>query len=239
MRDIEYLFKFIDDARQNILEAIESLNALKDEVKDLSGKVSTVVPSQVDITINALVKVINGSEQNSLDNLENYLDNVPVVELRDKSSIDILNKDKAPSGDVVANENSVSEEPVMNSIAPPIAEAKHRWNPLPELKEDLNDDFLEDQYEDDYSYDLADNFSLEDAPIDDEIDDDDSDWDSIWTSVKDNNYWDSDALINSLPPEDNFGYEEVDDDYDGSPIQEQLENESDKKWNDFRESFKK
>lgn len=240
MRDVEYLFKYIDSARDSILEAIESLTSLKDDIKDFSGKVTQVIPGQLEVTINSLIKVINGSEQNSLDSLENYLDSVPIVELRDKSTIDVLNKNKAePSTDVTLNDRAVAsdDEGPVSSVTPTLArESMNRWHALPELKEDLEDDFEYDLgSDDDLSYDITD-IDYSDALPEDEEDTDLG----IWDAVNNDSYFDnSDASVGGVLPEDSFAYEEPEDDFIGSDVDDMLTNEVSEEWKDFQESYKK
>lgn len=238
-KEINSLYKYIEDARDSILSAIDALASLSDDVKDYSGDIATTLPQNIKIDIDSLIKIINGQEQNSLDSLEKYIDNVPIVELRDKSSIEMLKKDTQK--DFVGIDGNPVEGS-SNRIPPTMAESKNRWKRSKKHftedsnfewdgKDDLNDVEIFDPRDADfekgqYSFDDDDSWkdAIETTPTDT----------SIWDSIKDNSDIINDDLVGGILPEDDFNYEDKDD-FDDSECVEVLRNDNFDEWNELKD----
>ena len=239
-KDVKSLFKYIEDARDSILSAIEALNTLSESVSDFSGKIAETLPAQLKTTTDALINLINGQGQNSLDSIEEFLDNVPIVELRDKSTIEMLKQEKSNN---VGQSQAVNPEE--NSRIAPITarESKNRWKRsekhFTEDKafefdghDDLNDVEIYDYNDQEfnkgkYSFDTDDSWksAVEITPDDN----------SVWESIKSNDDIVNDELVGGILPEDDFNYEDTDD-FGDSSCCEVLRNDSFDEWNDIKNS---
>ena len=241
-KEINSLYKYIEDARDSILSALNALQSLSDAVSDFSGQVATVLPQNIKTNCDMLIQLINGTEQNSLDSIETYLDSVPIVDLKDKSSIEMLKKDKGltttPNGeDVEQIEGSA------NRIAPAMArESMNRWKRSKKhFTEDTN-------YEWD-GYDDLENVDIYDANDDEFVkgrysfDKDDS-WKStieitpadtsVWDNIKGNSDIINDDLVGGILPEDDFNYADSDD-FNNSECCELLRNDNFDEWNTLKD----
>lgn len=240
-KEINSLYKYIEDARDSILSAIDALASLSEDVSDYSGDIATTLPQNLKINIDALIKMINGQEQNSLDSLETYLDSVPIVDLKDKSSIEILKKDNVQKNTTTPEGNHV--EGSSNRIAPVMArESMNRWKRSKKHftedsnfewdgKDDLENVEIFDANDSDfekepYSFDKDSSWktAIESVPTDT----------SIWDNIKDNSDIINDDLVGGILPEDDFNYEDTDD-FDSSECVEVLRNDSFDEWNELKD----
>jgi hypothetical protein len=86
-QDINKLFNDLTKAQESILNIVDSLNQLSTSSIAFSGEIAKVVPQNLKVCIDQLLEVAQGQGQSSLSSLMDFLDNIPISEIRKQSLV--------------------------------------------------------------------------------------------------------------------------------------------------------
>jgi|SRR5574344_18600 hypothetical protein len=87
------LYKPLKTAKNDLLKVIDELDALGDLAVSFGGDIARVLPSQLKASTDAIMGLISGPNQNSIDSLTEYLDNVPLGAIKSHTAEDRLSGD--------------------------------------------------------------------------------------------------------------------------------------------------
>lgn len=86
MLNPDKLWDSLDKIEQKILQIVDDLDVISQSATGYSGDIARVLPVQLNASADVLVELINGSAQNSIKSLKDYVDNIPLGQLRTKSA---------------------------------------------------------------------------------------------------------------------------------------------------------
>ena len=82
----DQLWSTLDKIEQKLLSIVDDFDAVSQAAVALGGNVAHVLPVQLNASADAVLNLVNGSGQNSIKNLKDYVDNIPLGDLRTKSA---------------------------------------------------------------------------------------------------------------------------------------------------------
>lgn len=193
----DQLWTTLDKIEQKLLSIVDDFDAVSQTAVALNGDIAKVLPVQLNASADAVLELVNGAGQNSIKNLKDYVDNIPLGNLRVKSSAEAIRNGQAqaPSAGSAPTAAAVDLTPRADAPQSAIANegiiAKFAKDKLQESKAKLNendefsfDAILDEEGIDEEGYDSsipeADTDYLDDDLADgfnDEIDDDSDDFD--------------------------------------------------------------
>lgn len=92
----DQLWTTLDKIEQKLLSIVDDFDAVSQAAVALNGDIAKVLPVQLNASADAVLDLVNGAGQNSIKNLKDYVDNIPLGDLRTKSSAEsIRNGQKA------------------------------------------------------------------------------------------------------------------------------------------------
>ncbi len=86
----DQLWTTLDKIEQKLLSIVDDFDAVSQAAVALNGDVAKVLPVQLNASADAVLELVNGAGQNSIKNLKEYVDNIPLGELRQKSSAESI-----------------------------------------------------------------------------------------------------------------------------------------------------
>lgn len=82
----DQLWSTLDKIEQKLLSIVDDFDAVSQAAVALGGNVAHVLPIQLNASADAVLNLVNGAGQNSIKNLKDYVDNIPLGDLRTKSA---------------------------------------------------------------------------------------------------------------------------------------------------------
>ena len=82
----DQLWSTLDKIEQKLLSIVDDFDAASQAAVALGGNVAHVLPVQLNASADAVLNLVNGAGQNSIKNLKDYVDNIPLGDLRTKSA---------------------------------------------------------------------------------------------------------------------------------------------------------
>lgn len=82
----DQLWSTLDKIEQKLLSIVDDFDAVSQAAVALGGNVAHVLPVQLNASADAVLNLVNGAGQNSIKNLKDYVDNIPLGDLRTKSA---------------------------------------------------------------------------------------------------------------------------------------------------------
>lgn len=82
----DQLWSTLDKIEQKLLSIVDDFDAVSQAAVALGGNVAKVLPIQLNSSADAVLELVNGNGQNSIKNLKDYVDNIPLGDLRTKSA---------------------------------------------------------------------------------------------------------------------------------------------------------
>lgn len=125
----DQLWTTLDKIEQKLLSIVDDFDAVSQSALAFNGDIAKVLPVQLNASADAVLELVNGNEQNSIKNLKEYIDNIPLGDLRTKSAgeairagqanapvagnaptapaanVDLAPRTNAPQSAIVANES--------------------------------------------------------------------------------------------------------------------------------------
>ena len=82
----DQLWSTLDKIEQKLLSIVDDFDAVSQAAVALNGDIAKVLPVQLNASADAVLDLVNGAGQNSIKNLKDYVDNIPLGDLRTKSA---------------------------------------------------------------------------------------------------------------------------------------------------------
>lgn len=82
----DQLWSTLDKIEQKLLSIVDDFDAVSQAAVALGGNVAKVLPVQLNSSADTVLALVNGDGQNSIKNLKDYVDNIPLGDLRTKSA---------------------------------------------------------------------------------------------------------------------------------------------------------
>lgn len=82
----DQLWSTLDKIEQKLLSIVDDFDAVSQAAVALGGNVAKVLPIQLNSSADTVLALVNGDGQNSIKNLKDYVDNIPLGDLRTKSA---------------------------------------------------------------------------------------------------------------------------------------------------------
>lgn len=123
----DQLWTSLDKIEQKLLSIVDDFDTVSQAALAFNGDIAKVLPVQLNASADAVLELVNGNAQNSIKNLKDYIDNIPLGDLRTKSAseairngqasaptagnaptapaVDLTPKTNAPQSAIVANES--------------------------------------------------------------------------------------------------------------------------------------
>lgn len=86
----DQLWTTLDKIEQKLLSIVDDFDAVSQAAVSLNGDIAKVLPVQLNASADAVLDLVNGAGQNSIKNLKDYVDNIPLGDLRTKSSAEAI-----------------------------------------------------------------------------------------------------------------------------------------------------
>ena len=86
----DQLWTTLDKIEQKLLSIVDDFDAVSQAAVALNGDIAKVLPVQLNASADAVLDLVNGAGQNSIKNLKDYVDNIPLGDLRTKSSAEAI-----------------------------------------------------------------------------------------------------------------------------------------------------
>lgn len=91
----DQLWTTLDKIEQKLLSIVDDFDAVSQAAVSLNGDIAKVLPVQLNASADAVLDLVNGAGQNSIKNLKDYVDNIPLGDLRTKSSAEAIRNGQA------------------------------------------------------------------------------------------------------------------------------------------------
>lgn len=91
----DQLWTTLDKIEQKLLSIVDDFDAVSQAAVALNGDIAKVLPVQLNASADAVLELVNGAGQNSIKNLKDYVDNIPLGDLRTKSSAEAIRNGQA------------------------------------------------------------------------------------------------------------------------------------------------
>ena len=91
----DQLWTTLDKIEQKLLSIVDDFDAVAQAAVALNGDIAKVLPVQLNASSDAVLELVNGAGQNSIKNLKDYVDNIPLGDLRTKSSAEAIRNGQA------------------------------------------------------------------------------------------------------------------------------------------------
>jgi hypothetical protein len=148
--DINRLFDGLNFARENILTIVDKLNTVAKDAVGFNGSISRTIPLNLKVTIDALIEIVQGKGQSSLEKLIEFLDSVPISEIRKQS----LTKKALNDTGITQTQDQVANMANPVNIAPDtssgprsaITQEATEYNPKNILAEFLKENYKKPSY---------------------------------------------------------------------------------------------
>lgn len=123
----DQLWTSLDKIEQKLLSIVDDFDTVSQAAVAFNGDIAKVLPVQLNASADVVLELVNGNSQNSIKNLKDYIDNIPLGDLRTKSAseairngqataptagnaptasaVDLTPKANAPQSAIVANES--------------------------------------------------------------------------------------------------------------------------------------
>lgn len=82
----DQLWSTLDKIEQKLLSIVDDFDSVSQAAVALGGNVAKVLPVQLNSSADTVLTLVNGDGQNSIKNLKEYVDNIPLGDLRTKSA---------------------------------------------------------------------------------------------------------------------------------------------------------
>lgn len=109
----DQLWNTLDKIEQKLLSIVDDFDAVSQAAVSLNGDIAKVLPIQLNASADTILDLVNGEGQNSIKNLKEYIDNIPLGQLRTKSTAEAIRNGQA-SAPTAGNAPTAAEA----SIAP-------------------------------------------------------------------------------------------------------------------------
>lgn len=86
----DQLWNTLDKIEQKLLSIIDDIDTVSQAAVALGGNMAKVLPVQLNASADVVLNLVNGSEQNSIKNLKDYVDNIPLGDLRARSASEAI-----------------------------------------------------------------------------------------------------------------------------------------------------
>lgn len=109
----DQLWTTLDKIEQKLLSIVDDFDTVAQAAISLNGDIAKVLPVQLNASADAVLELVNGAGQNSIKNLKDYVDNIPLGDLRTKSSAESIRNGQrqAPTAGAVPTAPAVNLEP--------------------------------------------------------------------------------------------------------------------------------
>lgn len=109
----DQLWTTLDKIEQKLLSIVDDFDTVAQAAISLNGDIAKVLPVQLNASADAVLELVNGAGQNSIKNLKDYVDNIPLGDLRTKSSAESIRNGQrqAPTAGAAPTAPAVNLEP--------------------------------------------------------------------------------------------------------------------------------
>lgn len=154
----DQIWNTLDKIEQKLLSIVDDFDAVSQVAVALNGDIAKVLPIQLNASADAILELVNGGGQNSIKNLKDYVDNIPLGQLRTKSAVEAIRNGQAeaPSAGAAPTVAAANLAPRANSPQSAIMANESidlneykKKKPLKERKLNENDEFSFDAILDD------------------------------------------------------------------------------------------
>lgn len=91
----DQLWTTLDKIEQKLLSIVDDFDAVSQAAVALNGDIAKVLPIQLNASADTILDLVNGEGQNSIKNLKDYVDNIPLGQLRTKSAVEAIRNGQA------------------------------------------------------------------------------------------------------------------------------------------------
>lgn len=91
----DQLWNTLDKIEQKLLSIVDDFDAVSQAAVALNGDIAKVLPIQLNASADTILDLVNGEGQNSIKNLKEYIDNIPLGQLRTKSTAEAIRNGQA------------------------------------------------------------------------------------------------------------------------------------------------
>lgn len=140
----DQLWTTLDKIEQKLLSIVDDFDAVSQAAVALNGDIAKVLPVQLNASADAVLDLVNGAGQNSIKNLKDYVDNIPLGDLRTKSSAEAIRNGQkaAPTAGNAPTAPAVDLTPRTNAPQSAIAQEsvdleKYKKNKIEENTKDF------------------------------------------------------------------------------------------------------
>ena len=177
----DQLWTTLDKIEQKLLSIVDDFDAVSQAAVALNGDIAKVLPVQLNASADAVLDLVNGAAQNSIKNLKDYVDNIPLGDLRTKSSAEAIRngQKQAPTAGAAPTAAAVDLTPRTNGPQSAIAQegvdlSKYKKNKIEENAEQPKSKLNEDN---EFSFDaIMDETGIDEAGYDSDIPEADTDY---------------------------------------------------------------
>lgn len=177
----DQLWTTLDKIEQKLLSIVDDFDAVSQAAVALNGDIAKVLPVQLNASADAVLDLVNGAAQNSIKNLKDYVDNIPLGDLRTKSSAEAIRngQKQAPTAGAAPTAAAVDLTPRTNGPQSAIAQesvdlSKYKKNKIEENVEKPKSKLNEDN---EFSFDaIMDETGIDEAGYDSDIPEADTDY---------------------------------------------------------------
>lgn len=177
----DQLWTTLDKIEQKLLSIVDDFDAVSQAAVSLNGDIAKVLPVQLNASADAVLDLVNGAGQNSIKNLKDYVDNIPLGDLRTKSSAEAIRNGQkaAPTAGNAPTAPAVDLTPRTNAPQSAIAQEsvdleKYKKNKLEENTKEFAEKLNENN---EFSFDaILDEEGIESEGYDSSIPESDTDY---------------------------------------------------------------
>lgn len=177
----DQLWTTLDKIEQKLLSIVDDFDAVSQAAVALNGDIAKVLPVQLNASADAVLELVNGAGQNSIKNLKDYVDNIPLGDLRTKSSAEAIRNGQAQAPTAGAAPTAPAVDLTPRTSAPQSAIAnegvdlsKYKKNKIEEGAEQPKNKLNEDN---EFSFDaIMDETGIDEEGYDSEIPEADTDY---------------------------------------------------------------
>lgn len=177
----DQLWTTLDKIEQKLLSIVDDFDAVSQAAVALNGDIAKVLPVQLNASADAVLDLVNGAAQNSIKNLKDYVDNIPLGDLRTKSSAEAIRngQKQAPTAGAAPTAAAVDLTPRTNGPQSAIAQesvdlSKYKKNKIEENVEQPKSKLNENN---EFSFDaIMDETGIDEAGYDSDIPEADTDY---------------------------------------------------------------
>lgn len=171
----DQLWTTLDKIEQKLLSIVDDFDAVSQAAISLNGDIAKVLPVQLNASADVVLDLVNGAGQNSIKNLKDYVDNIPLGDLRTKSSAESIRNGQrqAPTAGEAPTAPAVNLEPRAAAPQSAIAQesidlSKYKKEQYKENSKPVENKKLNENHE--FSFDaITDEIGLEDNGYNSEI----------------------------------------------------------------------